>query len=84
MQKRSQDEVEDLDRGVVVDSNVPVVVTKPDGSQEQGYIDTLIEQGNKATVIDYKTNDMRGWTQAAAERFGHEHGQQGIRLYAPR
>jgi hypothetical protein len=51
-------------------------VTKPDGHEEQGYIDTLIEQGNKAIIIDYKTHDMSSWTLADAEYFGHEHGPQ--------
>lgn len=56
-----------------VDHNVPVIVTKPDGSQAQGYIDTLI---NDRVIIDYKTNYMPGWSISDAVRYGHEHGRQ--------
>ena len=56
-----------------VDHNVPVIVTKPDGTQAQGYIDTLI---NDRVIIDYKTNYMPGWSVNDATRYGREHGQQ--------
>lgn len=72
----AQDELEDLDRGIVVTSNEPVLVTKPDGSLQQGCIDTLIEHGEKATVIDYKTHDMKSWADVDAKHFGHLHGGQ--------
>jgi hypothetical protein len=55
-----------------VDSEVPVVVTRPDGTEAQGYVDTMIGK----TLIDYKTNDMRNWDTAQAARYGNEHGQQ--------
>jgi len=55
-----------------IDNEVPVIVTKPDGTEAQGYVDTMI--GN--TLVDYKTNDMRNWDAAQAVRFGNEHGQQ--------
>lgn len=55
------------------ESNRPVIVTKPDGSEAQGYIDTLIDE---RVIVDYKTNDMRAWTVADAQRHGNEHGQQ--------
>jgi len=71
-----QDELEDLDNDIVVDHNVPVIVTKSDGSHAQGYIDTLVEHHGKATVIDYKTHDMSSWTHGDARRFGNEHGRQ--------
>jgi hypothetical protein len=56
-----------------VESNRPVIVTKPDGSEAQGYIDTLI---NERVIVDYKTNNMRDWSVADAQRYGNEHGQQ--------
>lgn len=56
-----------------VDHNVPVIVTKPDGTEGQGYIDTLI---NDRVIIDYKTNYMPGWSVSDAIRYGHEHGRQ--------
>ena len=56
-----------------MDHNVPVVVTKPDGTRAQGYIDTLI---NDRVIIDYKTNFMPGWSVADAHRHGDEHGRQ--------
>lgn len=55
------------------ESNRSVIVTRPDGSEAQGYIDTLI---NERVIIDYKTNDMRAWSVADAQRYGNEHGQQ--------
>jgi hypothetical protein len=55
-----------------VDNEVPVVVTKPDGTEAQGYVDTMVGK----TLIDYKTNDMRNWDTAQAVRYGNEHGQQ--------
>lgn len=55
------------------ESNRSVIITKPDGSEAQGYIDTLIDE---RVIVDYKTNDMRAWTVADAQRYGNEHGQQ--------
>ena len=56
-----------------VDHNVPVTVTKPDGVQAQGYIETLI---NDRVIVDYKTNYMPRWSVNDATRYGREHGRQ--------
>lgn len=56
-----------------VDHNVPVIVTKPDGSEAQGYIDTLI---NERVIIDYKTNYMPDWSVSDATKYGRDHGRQ--------
>ncbi len=56
-----------------VESNRSVVVTKPDGTEAQGYIETFI---NERIVIDYKSSYMPAWSVADARRYGNEHGQQ--------
>lgn len=56
-----------------VDNEVPVVVTKPDGTRVQGYIDTLI---NDKVIVDYKTNNMRDWSESRARREAKEYGRQ--------
>lgn len=56
-----------------VESNRSVVITKPDGTEAAGYIDTLI---NERIVIDYKSNYMPAWNVSEARRYGNEHGQQ--------
>jgi hypothetical protein len=55
-----------------VDREVPVIVTKRDGAEAQGRIDTMIGD----TLIDYKTNDMRDWDVAKAVSSAKEHGLQ--------
>jgi hypothetical protein len=56
-----------------VESNRPVIVTKPDGTEAQGYIDTFIDE---RIVVDYKSNYMPGWSVSDARRYGDQHGQQ--------
>lgn len=59
-----------------VDNEVPVTIKKPDGTDGQGFIDTMIGD----TLIDDKTNDMRDWDAAKAAQFGKEHGER-MRAY---
>lgn len=56
-----------------VESNRSVIVTQPDGTETQGYIDTLIDE---RVIVDYKTNDMRNWSEADARWHGNNHGRQ--------
>ncbi len=70
------DELGDPDNGVYVYNNYEVTIEKEDGSLTNGVIDTLIEHGDKATIVDYKTNDMSDWTISEAIHQAHEHGQQ--------
>lgn len=46
-----------------VTSEESVIITKPDGVEAEGRIDTLI---NEKVIIDYKTDDMTDWDAAKA------------------
>lgn len=51
---------------------VEVRTSDTDGNLKDGKVDLLVDD----KVIDFKTNDMRDWSETTARRFGHEHGKQ--------
>jgi hypothetical protein len=61
-----------------VENELPVRVTKPDGSVKQGWVDTAINDDQ--VLIDYKTGDMREWDVQKARKEAQKHGQQ-VREY---
>ncbi len=56
-----------------VDEEVPVIIKGEDGSEQQGYIDNIIDD---QVLIDYKTHDMRNYSSAEAEVLAENIGKK--------
>lgn len=54
------------------DTEMPVIITNPHSPERMGRIDFIAD--NK--IIDFKTNDMREWTEADARIYAEQHGSQ--------
>lgn len=67
----AEDKFQD-ESGDRVATEMPVIVTKPDGTKAEGKLDLLVDN----TLADFKTNDMRDWSVSDAKQAGGGHGRQ--------
>jgi hypothetical protein len=63
-------------KAVSVYSNAFRNVKNEEEMEKNGFADSVIEHDGKATILEYKTDDMSRWTVAEAQARGDDYGRQ--------